>query len=166
MPPSRRYGKGQFFMTFPSKGLSIGDIPIHALLKDTVDDISDRLYRAATRIAPKETGELRAKGIRKFSTRRVNKNTWRGGIGLARTPEHGIFVHEGTGIYGPRKSPITPRKSPYLKFTIGDRTFRLRSVRGQKAQPFIDKAFILVNRTYVPLRVERLKRLIQLFANN
>lgn len=166
MPFETRYGNDRVFLIFPSSNFSIGKVPIHGLITDALKDITERLYSTAVRIAPEDTGELRTRGIRKFGPTRVNVNTWRAGIGLAKDPEHGIWVHDGTGIYGPRKTRIVPRTAPYLKFRIDDRIFRLKSVRGQPAQPFMDKAFILINRVYIPLRVERLRLLIQAFAQS
>lgn len=78
-------------------------------------------------------------------------------ITVARIPKHAIWVHDGTGIYGPHRSPIVPRRARYLKFEYKGRLWRLRSVRGQRPQPFLTDAFLVVNRTYVPARVELLR---------
>lgn len=78
-------------------------------------------------------------------------------ITVARIPKHAVWVHDGTGIYGPHRSPIVPRRAKYLKFEYKGRIWRLKSVRGQRAQPFLTDAFLIINRTYVPARVELLR---------
>ncbi len=74
---------------------------------------------------------------------------------------HALWVHNGTGIYGPNRTPIRPRSGQYLVFTpyriIGVRTgtgvggiripknkrrsVRSRQVRGQPATPFLTEPF-------------------------
>lgn len=156
------------FQMIPSDGISFGNgVVIDALLKDTLSDIKDEMKRVAhERIPIGETGKLREFGIGEFGPTKIGPGIYRAGIGLRREPFYGIFVHDGTGIYGPRRSPIVPRTAPYLKFTIGNRTFRLKSVKGQEPQPFMTEAFEIVDRTYVPARLEKLKLAIKAFANN
>ncbi len=154
------------FSVEPADGFSIGGIPIDALLKDALSDIKDKMAAEARDQIPVETGELKATGIGEFGPTKIGPGRWVAGVGLKKDPFYGIFVHDGTGIYGPRKSRIYPRTAPYLKFTIDNRTFRVRSVAGQEAQPFMDRAFEIVNARYVPARVERLRLAIQAFANN
>jgi hypothetical protein len=76
--------------------------------------------------------------------------------------EHALWVHDGTGIYGPLRRPIRPRAGQYLVFTpyriigvrtsatgVGGiripkrsrRTVRARQVRGQPATPFLTEPF-------------------------
>ncbi len=164
---TRKFGD-RIFMVVPTLNFTVGvgRIPVSVLLKTAVSDIQEALYDVAQRLVPRDTGELASNGIGKEGPVRIAPGVYHAGIGLKKSPHYGIFVHDGTGIYGPRKSPIVPRTAPYLKFTIGERTFRLKSVKGQEAQPFIDQAYEIVNRTYVPMRVNRLRRAIQTFANN
>lgn len=155
------------FSLEPADGFTLAGIPVDALLKDALSDIKDKMAAEARDQAPLgETGKLKAEGIGEFGPIKIAPGRWLAGVGLKKEPFYGIFVHDGTGIYGPHKSPIVPRTAPYLKFTIGERTFRLRSVKGQEAQPFIKRAFEIVNARYVPARVERLRLAIQAFANN
>ncbi|WP_264803698.1 HK97-gp10 family putative phage morphogenesis protein [Cytobacillus sp. NCCP-133] len=51
------------------------------------------------------------------------------------------FVHEGTGIYGPHNTPIKPVTSPVLRFMINGRWISKKEVKGQKGNPFMDRAF-------------------------
>jgi hypothetical protein len=70
---------------------------------------------------------------------------------------HGKWVHEGTGIYGPHRTPIVPVRKPHLVFHIGSRKFILKSVKGQKAQPFLTEAYAYVNTVYVPAKLAELR---------
>lgn len=60
------------------------------------------------------------------------------------------FVHDGTGLYGPRRKMITPKKGRYMVFTVrgggsggrittgaGGRVVFARQVRGQTPNPFL-----------------------------
>lgn len=55
---------------------------------------------------------------------------------------YGIYVHSGTGIYGPRHRPITPTTKTYLKFTPKGTTKVVfaKSVRGMKPNRFLTDA--------------------------
>jgi hypothetical protein len=50
------------------------------------------------------------------------------------------FVIGGTGLYGPLKRRIRPKKARALHFFIGGREFFVRSVKGQKPNPFVARA--------------------------
>jgi hypothetical protein len=54
--------------------------------------------------------------------------------------EYGIYVHEGTGIYGPRGMPIRPTRARVLAWNEGGRMHFARSVRGMKGRPFLADA--------------------------
>jgi len=79
-------------------------------------------------------------------------------------PKHAIWVHDGTGIYGPRKTPIFAKvPGQRMKFRRWSKAidrrpqWRLESVKGQEPQPYLENAFNLINRTYVPARIEILR---------
>ncbi len=85
-------------------------------------------------------------------------------ITIAKEPEHAIWVHNGTGIYGPRKSMITAKipgqrmKFPRWSKAIDRRPqWRLEAVKGQRPQPYLENAFLIINNTYVPRRIELLR---------
>lgn len=52
------------------------------------------------------------------------------------------YVHQGTGIYGPRRAPIRPKNSKFLVFKPrGSRvTVFARQVRGVRPNPFLRDA--------------------------
>lgn len=49
------------------------------------------------------------------------------------------WIQSGTGIYGPRHTPIVPTHAKALRFSIGGRTLFRRSVRGMKPNPFVTR---------------------------
>lgn len=54
------------------------------------------------------------------------------------------WVHDGTGVYGPKKMPITPKTKKALKFTTATygikRTIVVRQVKGMKKNEFLKDA--------------------------
>jgi hypothetical protein len=64
---------------------------------------------------------------------------------------YGAWVHDGTGIYGPHGTPIIPTTKKYLSWVKnGTRYFRL-SVAGQKANPYMKRAYALNKKTIVKI---------------
>jgi hypothetical protein len=63
--------------------------------------------------------------------------------------EYGLYVHEGTGIYGPKGQPIRPKRGQYLRFESrnprttapgrGSIVFA-RQVRGQRPNRYLLRA--------------------------
>lgn len=96
-----------------------------------------RVEGRAKRNAPVDTGRLRSaivgnvdtKGDQLVGTVSANVN-------------YALFVHEGTGVYGPTGSPITPKAGQFLVFTPkgASRPVFARSVQGQRPQPFLTDA--------------------------
>jgi HK97 gp10 family phage protein len=54
---------------------------------------------------------------------------------------YALYVHQGTGIYGPHKTRIVPTTKKALAFQIGGKWIIRRSVKGQKPNPFMKRAF-------------------------
>jgi hypothetical protein len=108
---------------------------------------SEQVRDLAVARAPKVTGELAASSVVEMSTRPgfvVGVITFRA--------RHALWVHEGTGIFGPRRRAIRARGGGLLKFRSGSGRLsgsqRLsgrfnggytytRSVRGQPGKPFL-----------------------------
>ena len=53
---------------------------------------------------------------------------------------YAVFVHDGTGIYGERGVPITPRHAEFMRFEYNGRIIFAKSVKGQEPNPFYDRA--------------------------
>lgn len=58
--------------------------------------------------------------------------------------KYAIFVHDGTGIYGPRGARIKPKTARYLKFIPkgGNRFVYAKSVKGMRPNPFLLDALV------------------------
>lgn len=50
------------------------------------------------------------------------------------------YLEKGTGLYGPNRRRITPRRAQALRFRVGGQTVFARSVRGMKPQPFMRRS--------------------------
>ena len=50
------------------------------------------------------------------------------------------WVNDGTGIYGPRHTPIVPRRARVLHFHWKGKEWFLKSVKGQKGQKFVERS--------------------------
>lgn len=95
---------------------------------------------AAKRLAPKDTGALAASIGGRVAPGRGAL------VGIIEaTAPHAMFVHGGTGLYGPRKALIFPKRAKVMRWTTkgGDVVFA-RFTRGQRAQPFLIDALRIV----------------------
>lgn len=103
--------------------------------------ISKRVERRAKKLAPVDKGLLRASITTQL--------TYRGGIPIGRVGtkvKYAIWVHEGTGIYGPRGMLIRPKKAQFLVFRPkgSAQIIRAKSVRGMRPRPFLRDALSAV----------------------
>lgn len=83
-------------------------------------------------------------------------------IELPEHPAHAVWVHEGTGIFGPHHSPIVSPSGGFMVFRGRIGIVKTKLVRGQVAQPYLTEAYEFVDRTYVPKRVEQLREEIRI----
>lgn len=102
---------------------------------------ANRVLSAARRLTPVDQGRLRASEAIEFSL----VSTGYGMAPVARIGSnlpYAIYVHEGTGIYGPKGTPITPKRGRFLVFTPKGAKGPVfaRSVRGMKGTPFLRDA--------------------------
>jgi Bacteriophage protein of unknown function (DUF646). len=102
--------------------------------------LGKKVERKAKRLVPVDHGILRNSItteliIRKGPVARIGTNV-----------KYALYVHEGTGIYGPKGVPITPKHGKVLVFT-SRKTNKLvfaRSVKGMKGTPYLRNALIAV----------------------
>jgi len=98
------------------------------------------IAEGASNIAPRRTGNLAGSihvGKISSSGGKFEINVGIDPMELDGSVNYAPFVHNGTGIYGPKKKRIVPRNSKALKIPgVGYR----KSTKGQKAQPFFDDA--------------------------
>lgn len=87
------------------------------------------------------TGRLRnsvvAKPPQRIPGRAVGITVQVGSFGI----QYAKWVHEGTGIYGPHRSPIVPVRAQFLRFALpSGKIVYARSVRGVPPFPFMSLA--------------------------
>lgn len=88
----------------------------------------------AVKNAPERTSNLINSIVTEFEGGGFNS-----GAKVKATARYAIFVHEGTGIFGPVGLPIFPRNKQAL-FWPGAR-HPVKMVRGMKPRPFLRRAF-------------------------
>lgn len=116
-----------------SKGLLLKSAIV---LQNAVKVSTALLYSRAVQETPVRTGFLQKHQIF-FS---------QGGLRSIIRPrvKYGIYVHEGTGVYGPKGMPIIirPKNKAVLKFKIGNRNVFAKQVinPGQRPNPFYQRA--------------------------
>lgn len=85
---------------------------------------------------------------------------------LPEKPRHAIWVHGGTGVHGPTGRPITARTpggwmtfpaSRWPTAVFKRANYRFKSVLGQEANPYLVRAFLHVNSSFVPVRLQFLE---------
>jgi hypothetical protein len=91
-------------------------------------------YQAtAKQLAPIDTGDLRSRIA--LYPGSWSGNTIRGSV-AAEAP-HSIWQEAGTGIYGPRHTPITPKTKSTLAWFSGGQWHFAKSVKGSKPRWFM-----------------------------
>jgi HK97 gp10 family phage protein len=98
---------------------------------------SKKVERKAKRLAPVDKGQLRASI--------TSQIVFRSGLPIGRVGtnvKHAKWVHEGTGIYGPRGVPIRPKNGKVLVFKPKGKSKNVyvKSVKGMKGRPFLRDA--------------------------
>jgi hypothetical protein len=57
--------------------------------------------------------------------------------------KYGVYVHEGTGVWGPKHRPIKPVHSKFLRFRGNAGKFvYTRQVQGQRPKPYLQQALL------------------------
>lgn len=95
--------------------------------------VMDAVRRDAERTSPRRTGKL----ARAHRTRFERRGRLAVGI-VENVADHARYVHNGTGLYGPRRRKIYPRNASVLVFkSTGGKTVFAAWTRGQKPQPWL-----------------------------
>lgn len=81
--------------------------------------------------------------------------------------EYGIYQEFGTGIYGPKGTPITPKTKPYLAFFSKKtgRWVRAKSVKGVQAKRFMQKSFDKVKATCGSTIAEAVSQIVDIIKS-
>lgn len=131
--------------------ITINDAELDRLLRSpdgdvgkAVRDVVTRTRNLAVALAPVDDGPLRASLRTKMEYGQRAVKGW-----VYSDLEYALYVHEGTGIYGPKGQPIKPKRGRYLVFEArnarttprgrGNLVFA-RQVRGQRPQRFLLEA--------------------------
>lgn len=109
-----------------------------------------QVLQRARVLCPVDQGQLRASLLMEMDTEN-GQPVARVGTNVT----YALFVHEGTGIYGPRRTPIRPVRARFLRWPIknntgsGRRRYRggateryayAKQVKGSPPRPFLRKA--------------------------
>jgi len=103
-----------------------------------LDEYGSLLVLAIDKYTPKREGST-AQSLKYIIKNRGTKDMELQIImGASNRPKQLVeWLRFGTGIYGPRGTPIVPKKHKFLKFDIGGETIFARSVKGMKGFDFI-----------------------------
>lgn len=75
--------------------------------------------------------------------------------------KYGVFIEEGTGIYGKSGQPITPKKAKVLAWSKGGNMVFAKRVKGMRAKPFF-KPGIEASAEYIS---EQFAKVMDIFIN-
>lgn len=105
---------------------------IREIIKGGTSYTTQELIRHLKANSPVQTGYLK----KWFPTKKSDL------LYRIRSPAHYVgFVNDGTGIFGPKKSPIYSSKvGKPLVFKANGQTIMVKSIRGQKGQKFVEKS--------------------------
>jgi hypothetical protein len=128
----------------------IDRVALHAMLSSPSGGVAKDLFRRGKKV------ETRAKLNLQRNPRRVNTGYLRSSINtqlislggkvsvrVGTNVEYAVFVHDGTGIYGPKGARIYPKTAKVLAWrTKSGRKMYATSVAGMKPNPFLADAVI------------------------
>lgn len=125
-------------------------------LHDTLDDIAEAMQNEARSMAGHKTGNL-VRAIEAKKARRAGPKGTRATVEIDRKEApYGVWVNEGTGLFGRRGRVIKAKTGNVMVFQGKKGLVFARTVKGQKGKHFMEKAFDLVMLKYTPARLERL----------
>jgi len=102
------------------------------IVKDLLYRIGAEIKNEAQREAPYRTGNLR-NDLQVFDDKIAQLEVR---IGQTKLAPYAVYVHVGTGISGPKKARIYPKKKKALNTPWGPR----KSIAGQKPNPYMTRA--------------------------
>lgn len=113
--------------------VEVDEAAVAELMVAVVDEVTAAAATAARRRCPVDDGTLRA-SIRARTQQRGSQVIGEVWSAL----EYAAYVHQGTGVYGPRGRPIRPVRARVLSWEQpgAGRVFA-REVKGQRPQPFL-----------------------------
>lgn len=116
------------FVEFNFSDFNVSEEQTNRIVKKTLDLTQTELLRNLSINSPVDTGRLQGSWmhdnqglVRKIFTSTI----------------YADFLDKGTGVYGPKRKPITPKKGKALKFRAGGKIIYRKSVKGIKPQHFV-----------------------------
>ena len=101
-------------------------------------DFSKKIERTARLFSPKRTRRLEHSHV---TLKAAGSNQYVNRYRVSAQARHGVFVHEGTGIYGPTGRVIRPAGGGAMGPINDGRGPRfIRQSRGQRANPWLARA--------------------------
>jgi hypothetical protein len=94
-----------------------------------------RVESAAKRGCPVDHGRLRGS-----ITTQIVQSRGKSVVRVGTNVSYARYVHDGTGVYGPRGAPIRPRRAKVLVFELNGTTVFTKQVRGVPPNPFLRNA--------------------------
>lgn len=104
---------------------------VRPLVTVFLNNVTSHVQGEARRNAPHRTGNLQ---------RHILKQIKYPNAEVQVSESYGLYVEQGTGLYGPHKQRIKPTSRKALAFKVGGVSVIRRSVAGMKAQPFFEPA--------------------------
>lgn len=117
---------------------------VQRALDDVANELADEA-RDITRRDAYDEGEL-IQGIDVLPGDTIAERRIRMTAPGSRPAKLPVWVHQGTGVYGPRRTPIVPTKAKVLRFKPkgSDEVVYARSVKGRPATPVMRDAGVAV----------------------
>lgn len=57
------------------------------------------------------------------------------------TEKYATYIEYGTGVYGPKRQPITPKSAKVLAFRVGGKQIFTKKVMGMRPKPFFKPGY-------------------------
>lgn len=110
-------------------------IDLEQIVKDSrgnIIELGGLSLEAETRKAsPVDTGHLQQSWV---------SNTSKDEVQLSTSAKYARYVDEGTGLYGPNKALIYPKRKKFMAWSKKGKVIYARYTKGQKGQHYVDKA--------------------------
>lgn len=113
--------------------------------------IAKDLFRRGKKVEAKAKANLNNRSPRRVDTGRLRSSITTQLISVSGKPAvrvgtnviYAIFVHDGTGIYGPKGAYIYPKRKKYMSWKSkgGKRVFAVKT-KGMKPNPFLADAVL------------------------
>lgn len=110
-------------------------------MKSLNEALNNFAYRIASKIAneAQDIAPVRTRNLRN-DIKVYEEGDMVMSVGNSNLASYAKYVHNGTGLYGPHKKRIFPKTKKALAFTYKGKKMVRKSVKGQRAQPYLTDA--------------------------